>query len=142
MDEFENNPYAPPLEVSEAGARKRSVGWQRQTARAVRLIPLAIACHAMLFGLNYLSLVGEGTWLEAVAIGTTLGFWVVSLVYHAWFGTLLYGLFWGVLLATLAAFPLVGLLALAMFYARARRELQELGWTVKGFSAKAGLEAP
>lgn len=136
MSNANENPYASPAEAAGQLHDRRTDNWQVAVAKAIWLIPLAIVCHGLLFGLNYVSLVADGTLLEVVAIGLGLCLYVISLVYHGWLGALLYGTLVGMLLAMLAAFPAVGLLALAIFYRRARTELQSIGWQVVGLQAR------
>lgn len=137
MNDLQDNPYASPLEVGSRSPTERSLKWQADVAHAVKLIPWAIAYHAAIFLLNFLT--ADWEYFSVIAAATLAGILIYSLaiIYHAWFGGLLYGRVWGILLSPLASFPMVGLAALWMFYARARRELTASGWTVKGFTTSS-----
>lgn len=107
----------------------------------MKLVPWAIAYHiailAVLNGFN----IGGGVVGLVFEIGAVVTLWCLAFVYHAWFAGLLYGRGWGILLAFLANSAIVGLLALTMFYLRARRELTACGWQVRGFSATTTQDA-
>ena len=136
MNDLQDNPYASPLEVGSRSPMERSFMWQADVAHAVKLIPWAIAYHPAMFLLNFSSAGWEYLSIIAAAVLAGILIYTLAIIYHAWFGGLLYGRVWGILLSPLASFPLVGLAALWMFYARARRELTAFGWQVRGFSAR------
>jgi hypothetical protein len=127
MSDPQDNPYASPLEAGSRSPTERSFTWQADVAYAVKLIPWAIAYHAATFLLNFVSTGWEYLSIVAAAILVGLLIYTLAIIYHAWFGGLLYGRVWGILLSPLASFPMVGLAALGMFYARARRELTSSG---------------
>jgi hypothetical protein len=135
MNDLQDNPYASPHDGGSRSPTERSFMWQADVAHAVKLIPWAIAFHAAIFLLNIVSTGWAYFSIIAAAMLVGLLIYTLAIIYHAWFGGLLYGRVWGILLSPLASFPVVGLAALGMFYARARRELTSYGWKVRGITA-------